>query len=82
MVKKIFLTSPNAFNMKSLCVLPGRQNWCLYIDTLILQMGGNLADMVMLAIRAALENTRLPKTIVVEEGKLLIKYRNYNVITP
>lgn len=71
MIKKIFLTSPNTFNLKSLCVLSGRQNWCLYVDTLILQMGGNLADMVMLAVRAALENTRLPKTVVVEEGKLL-----------
>ena len=60
-------------NTKSLCVLPGRQCWCLYIDTLILQMGGNLADVVVLAIRAALENTKLPKTIVVEEGELIIK---------
>ena len=36
-------------------------------------MGGNLADVVVLAIRAALENTKLPKTIVVEEGELIIQ---------
>ncbi|KAI6654143.1 Exosome complex component RRP42-like [Oopsacas minuta] len=70
LVKKTFLTSPNAFNTKSLCVLSGRQNWCLYVDTLILQMGGNLVDVVMIAIRAALENTRLPRTTIVEEGEV------------
>ncbi|CAG9118113.1 hypothetical protein JYU34_003708 [Plutella xylostella] len=52
--------SSQAFNLKQLCILDGKQCWKLYIDVLILECGGNLCDAVSLAVKAALFNTRIP----------------------
>ncbi|XP_055918783.1 exosome complex component RRP42 [Eupeodes corollae] len=50
-----------AFDLKSLCILPGQQCWKLYVDILILECGGNLFDAVSLAAKAALNNTKIPR---------------------
>ncbi|GLH08754.1 Exosome complex component RRP42 [Gryllus bimaculatus] len=52
--------SSYAFDLTTLCILPGQQCWKLYIDILILECGGNLFDAVSLAVKAALHNTRVP----------------------
>ncbi|KAH8337814.1 hypothetical protein KR067_004727 [Drosophila pandora] len=53
--------SPQAFDYRSLCLIPGQQCWKLYIDILVLECGGNLHDAVSLAAKAALFNTKLPR---------------------
>ncbi|XP_063548853.1 exosome complex component RRP42 [Cydia strobilella] len=52
--------SSQAFDLKQLSILEGKQCWKLYIDVLILESGGNLCDAVSLAVKAALFNTRIP----------------------
>ncbi|PZC85700.1 hypothetical protein B5X24_HaOG215970 [Helicoverpa armigera] len=52
--------SSQAFDLKQLCILEGKQCWKLCVDILILECGGNLCDAVSLAVKAALMNTRVP----------------------
>ena len=56
--------NPEVFDLKQLCVLEGQQCWVLYIDVLILEVGGNLFDAVSMAAKAALFTTRIPKVTV------------------
>ncbi|XP_013149569.1 PREDICTED: exosome complex component RRP42 [Papilio polytes] len=64
--------SPQAFNLKQLCIFEGKQCWKLYVDILILECGGNLCDAVSLAVKAALFNTRLPcvKAALMDGGNI------------
>lgn len=48
----------------SLCLLPGRTCWRVYVDGLILNDGGNVLDALSLATLAALGSTRLPRVEV------------------
>jgi len=52
--------SPNVLDLSKLCILPGRTCWILYVDILVLEVGGNLFDAVSLAVKAALFSTRIP----------------------
>lgn len=58
---RIMYSSPHAFDLKSLCILPKHQCWKLYVDILILQCAGNLYDAIALAVKCALFNTRIPR---------------------
>jgi exosome complex component RRP42 len=51
------LTAPSALDMKSLCLIPGKQCWVLYIDVMVLDSAGNLFDAISIAVRAALATT-------------------------
>eukprot|EP00386_Alphamonas_edax_P009984 GDKI01032574.1.p1 GENE.GDKI01032574.1~~GDKI01032574.1.p1 ORF type:complete len:302 (-),score=92.00 GDKI01032574.1:69-974(-) len=57
---------------RSLCVLPHHYCWCVYVDVMVLNSGGNLLDTISVAIRAALKDTIIPSVEVVvgddEEG--------------
>ncbi|XP_018394497.1 PREDICTED: exosome complex exonuclease RRP42 isoform X2 [Cyphomyrmex costatus] len=55
--------TPDAFNLKQLCIIPHQKCWKMYVDILILQCGGNLFDAVGAAVKAALYNTEIPKVI-------------------
>lgn len=54
---------------KSLCISPGHKVWVVYIDVLILECGcaSQLLDLSALGIKAALQDTRVPKLIADEE---------------
>ena len=54
--------------MTKLCIIPGQQCWILYIDALILDYGGNLMDAIMMGTRAAVFDTKIPKTEVQDLG--------------
>ncbi|CAK0752194.1 hypothetical protein CVIRNUC_002127 [Coccomyxa viridis] len=47
-------------DLRALCILSGRTCWVLCIDALVLSMDGSLIDALGVAIRAALQNTRIP----------------------
>ncbi|CAL1699968.1 unnamed protein product [Somion occarium] len=51
----------------SLCIEPGKSVWVLYIDAICLNYDGNAFDAALLAMVAALRNTRLPKAAYNEE---------------
>lgn len=56
--------NPQVFDLEQLCVLEGQQCWVLFVDVLILEVGGNLFDAVSMAAKAALFTTRIPKVTV------------------
>ncbi|GAM17782.1 hypothetical protein SAMD00019534_009570 [Acytostelium subglobosum LB1] len=60
------LTQGNALDLASLCIVPGKYCWNLYIDAIVLDSGGNLFDALSIATRAALYNTRLPQIKIVQ----------------
>ncbi|XP_076245429.1 exosome complex component Rrp42 isoform X3 [Calliopsis andreniformis] len=51
----------DAFDLSTLCILPYKKCWKIYVDVLILQCGGNLFDAVGAAVKAALYSTEIPK---------------------
>lgn len=51
----------NAVDLKTLCILPHKKCWKIFVDVLILQCGGNLFDAVGAAVKAALNSTEIPK---------------------
>jgi len=56
---------------ETLCAIPGKACWILYIDALVLECGGNLFDALSVAIKCALYNTRIPKLRIIGEGSEL-----------
>jgi exosome complex component RRP42 len=57
-------SSAGCLDLTKLCVLAGQTCWILYVDILVLEMGGNLCDAVSLAVKAALASTRVPVVTV------------------
>lgn len=47
--------------MKSLCLVPGKTCWLVYVDALVLNDGGNVLAALSFAARAALALTRVYK---------------------
>ena len=54
------LISPN------LCILKGKKRWLLHVDAVVLSDAGNIYDVLFIATRAALWDTRVPRTKGVE----------------
>ncbi|KAL7746591.1 hypothetical protein RI367_008118 [Sorochytrium milnesiophthora] len=51
-----------------LSIIEDAQSWLVYVDALVLDYGGNVVDALIMAIKAALMRTRVPRTTVVELG--------------
>uniref|UniRef100_UPI00358FBF87 exosome complex component RRP42 n=1 Tax=Myxine glutinosa TaxID=7769 RepID=UPI00358FBF87 len=62
--------NPSCLPRQTVCIVPGKHCWILYVDVLILEYGGNMLDTASLAVKAALRNTRIPTVEVAknEEG--------------
>jgi len=50
----------------NLNILPGQKSWLLHLDIIVLSDGGNIFDALFLAARAALWDTKVPRTRTVE----------------
>jgi|ERR1711879_912343 len=59
----------NALDWTSLCVIPGKLVWAIYVDALVLDFEGNPYDAISIATRAALHNTMIPR-ITLEDGEV------------
>ncbi|KXN92327.1 Exosome complex component RRP42 [Leucoagaricus sp. SymC.cos] len=59
------LTHPS-LHPKNLTILPHKKSWLLHLDLLILSDTGNTLDALFLAARAALWDTKIPRTRSVE----------------
>lgn len=71
-LEKILLNS-QAFDLASLCIIPGQTCWVLYVDALVLDSAGSLLDAIALCSKAALMDTLVPAIRVVKgdsEGEL------------
>mmetsp|Transcript_27487 Transcript_27487/g.43231 ORF Transcript_27487/g.43231 Transcript_27487/m.43231 type:complete len:372 (-) Transcript_27487:35-1150(-) len=63
------LILPHAVNHESLVVWPGKYVWRLSIDVMVLRCDGCVLDASSIAIREALQNTKLPKVqAVMDKG--------------
>jgi exosome complex component RRP42 len=51
---------------QDLTILPGRKSWVLYLDAVVLSDAGNIYDVLFIACRGALWDTRIPRTRAVE----------------
>ena len=63
--------SQQVLDLSQLVVVPGHTCWILYVDILVLELGGNIYDAVSIAVKAALATTRIPRLSVtsVEGGE-------------
>ncbi|KAJ7600983.1 ribosomal protein S5 domain 2-type protein [Mycena floridula] len=52
----------------TLCIQPGKAAWVLYIDATCINYDGNVFDAALIAMVAALKNTRLPKATFHEDS--------------
>ncbi|KAG9015404.1 hypothetical protein FRB94_000008 [Tulasnella sp. JGI-2019a] len=55
------LTLAKVIPTTSLCIEKGKAAWVLYVDVTCINYDGNPMDAILLAVMAALRNTRLPK---------------------
>jgi exosome complex component RRP42 len=62
------IANKKAIDMNKLIIIPEKQCWIIYVDTMILVNGGNVLDAISLAIRAALLDVKIPEISVVEDG--------------
>lgn len=69
MLQRVLGGPQSGINLEALCIIPGAACWVIYIDALVLGMGGNLVEAIVYAARAALRNTRIPATIVEDVGQ-------------
>ncbi|CAG8628128.1 1799_t:CDS:2 [Acaulospora colombiana] len=63
-VDRVLNGPQGGINLEKLCILPGEECWVVYIDALVLDYAGSILDTIFMTIRAALFNTRVPKTTV------------------
>ncbi|XP_044754441.1 exosome complex component RRP42 [Coccinella septempunctata] len=54
-------SSNEALDLTKLCIMKGKKCWKLYVDILLLEVGGNLYDAVSIAVKSALWSTQVPK---------------------
>lgn len=52
---------PHAVDLQGLCIVPNQYAWRLSIDLLIFASQGNVVDVCAMVMRAALQQTKLPK---------------------
>lgn len=57
-----------AVDLESLCILPGKFCWILYVDALVLDLDGSVADAISVACRSALGNARIPGVQIQGDG--------------
>ncbi|KAI8391508.1 ribosomal protein S5 domain 2-type protein [Radiomyces spectabilis] len=59
----------SGINLEKLCLIPGQSCWVLYVDAMVMDCAGNLLDCIVMTTRAALFNTRIPKTEIQDLGE-------------
>ncbi|KAI0071833.1 ribosomal protein S5 domain 2-like protein [Panus rudis PR-1116 ss-1] len=73
------LVSTGVIPLSSLCIEPGKFVWCLYVDAICINLDGNAFDAALLAMVAALKNTRLPKAKYSDETDRVLCSRKEKV---
>lgn len=64
---KEVVESSGCVDLCSLCPVPGRAAWVLYVDVVCLDHDGNLRDAAVAALMAALASLRLPTVLFDED---------------
>ncbi|KAF8638088.1 hypothetical protein AX17_002449 [Amanita inopinata Kibby_2008] len=69
------LLASGMLSLSSLCIQPLKSAWVLYVDATCINYDGNAFDAALLAMVAALMNTRLPKATFDEESGRTLCFR-------
>lgn len=69
---KSTITSSQLIDLKDLCIVSNKYVWCLFCDIVCLDYDGNLGDASLIALRAALENVKLPQVTYDEDTEHLV----------
>lgn len=56
--------SVNNFDLTQLCIVEGKKCWQIYVDIVLLEYCGNIYDACVLAVKLALNKTKLPKLLI------------------
>jgi exosome complex component RRP43 len=73
-LSRLPLYSSNLIPLESLCIQSSKSAWVLYVDAICINYDGNALDAALLAMVAALRNTKLPSARWDEEqGKTLCR---------
>jgi len=64
-----FVNNSNLIDMEALCIEEQKLVWVIYADVVCMSHDGNLMDACMIALYAALKNTKLPQIVVNPETK-------------
>eukprot|EP01116_Phalansterium_solitarium_P009255 TRINITY_DN23328_c0_g1_i1.p3 TRINITY_DN23328_c0_g1~~TRINITY_DN23328_c0_g1_i1.p3 ORF type:complete len:283 (+),score=87.97 TRINITY_DN23328_c0_g1_i1:1429-2277(+) len=67
-LERLLLGGRSALDLRSLSIIAGKLCWRLYVDVIVIDFDGNLFDAIVIAARAALYNTAIPKVEVDEEN--------------
>lgn len=67
-LERLFCGPQSGLDLEKLCIIPGQQCWVIYIDAMVIDCAGNLLDCVVMTARAALFDTRIPKTEIHDVG--------------
>jgi len=70
------LIASGVLPLSSLCIHPGKAVWVLYVDATCINYNGNAFDAALIAMVAALKNTKLPKATYNEETSQTTCSRN------
>ena len=62
------LSVDGVLDTASLCIVSGGPVWIVHIDAVVIEDGGNLADVLSLAVRGALATTRIPRVTGTRRG--------------
>lgn len=70
------LFSTKNFDLSQLCIVEGKKCWHLYIDIVLLEYCGNIYDACVLAVKFALNQSKLPALIVKsdDEGQIELDF--------
>jgi exosome complex component RRP42 len=68
MMERMFRAS-KFLETNDLCIIPGKVCWVVQLDATILDLGGNVADAISLAVYTALRDARIPNVYRVEMEK-------------
>lgn len=66
-----FVNGSSLFDPTQLCIEENKSVWVIYADLVCLNHDGNLGDASMLALIAALQNLRIPRTELQEDGEVV-----------
>lgn len=65
------LKNTRTVDTESLCVIPGEQVWSVRVDVKVLDHDGALLDAAVIAVVAALTDSRRPEVSITEEGVII-----------
>ncbi|KYN97402.1 putative exosome complex component RRP45 [Plasmodium gaboni] len=72
------LKTSNIINFESLCIIPGKKVWCIYINIMVIENDGNLTDACYLSAYCGLVHFKNHQVKVIKNGNIIIDKEDIN----